>query len=103
MTIFHGSKRNPDTKEYVRGARNSSDCDVVLWNGHPLSVYSKAERTMIEGATYFNHVKDKQMRLKIKKERQELMTMMLQEKNRGMKTQPIKVTDKQQLHCDSMD
>ncbi len=87
----------------VGSIKEGKDADVVLWNGHPLSVYSKAERTMIEGATYFNHVKDKQMRLKIKKERQELMTMMLQEKNRGMKTQPIKVTDKQQLHCDSMD
>ena len=87
----------------VGSIKEGKDADVVLWNGHPLSVYSKAERTIIEGATYFDIVKDKQMRLKIKKERQELMTMMLQEKNKGMKTQPIKVTDKQQLHCDSMD
>jgi hypothetical protein len=29
--------------------------------------------------------------------------MMLQEKNKGMKTQPIKSDAKEQLHCDSMD
>jgi hypothetical protein len=29
--------------------------------------------------------------------------MMLQEKNKGMKTQPIKVVEKRLLECDSMD
>jgi hypothetical protein len=29
--------------------------------------------------------------------------MMLKEKNKGMKTQPIKKKDKRLLHCDSMD
>jgi len=58
---------------------------------------------MIEGATYFDIEKDMQMRTKIKQERNELMAMMLQEKNKGMKTQPIKAEDKQQFHCDTMD
>ena len=68
-----------------------------------MSFYEKAEKTIFEGATYFDIEKDKQMRLKIKHERSELMSMMMQEKNKGMKTQPIKVTEKQELHCDSMD
>jgi imidazolonepropionase-like amidohydrolase len=87
----------------VGSIKVGKDADVVLWNDHPLSVYAKAERTMIEGATYFDIDKDKQMRSKIKKERSELMAMMMQEKNKGMKTQPIKAKDKQQLHCDSME
>ncbi|TJY36282.1 amidohydrolase family protein [Pontimicrobium aquaticum] len=87
----------------VGSIKVGKDADVVLWSDNPLSVYAKAEKTMIEGATYFDIEKDKQMRLKIKQERSELMSMMLQEKNKGMKTQPIKVKEKQLLHCDSMD
>ncbi|MCK0110109.1 amidohydrolase family protein [Flavobacteriaceae bacterium S0825] len=87
----------------VGSIKVGKDADVVLWSDHPLSVYAKAEKTLIEGATYFDIEKDKQMRLKIKQERSDLMSMMLQEKNKGMKTQPIKVKEKQLLHCDSMD
>ena len=87
----------------VGSIKVGKDADVVLWSDNPLSVYAKAEKTMIEGVTYFDIEKDKQMRLKIKQERSELMSMMMQEKNKGMKTQPIKVKEKQQLHCDSMD
>jgi imidazolonepropionase-like amidohydrolase len=87
----------------VGSIKVGKDADVVLWSDHPLSVYAKAEKTMIEGATYFDIQKDKQMRTKIKQERNELMGMMMQEKNKGMKTQPIKAKDKQELHCDSID
>ena len=87
----------------VGSIKVGKDADVVLWSDNPLSVYAKAEKTMIEGATYFDIEKDKQMRAKVKQERNELMAMMLQEKNKGMKTQPIKAEAKEQLHCDSMD
>lgn len=30
------------------------DADFVIWNGNPLSVYSKVEKTFIEGALYFD-------------------------------------------------
>ena len=87
----------------VGSIKVGKDADMVLWSDHPLSVYAIAEKTMIEGATYFDIEKDKQMRTQIQQERNELMTMMLQDKNKGMKTQPVKANDKQQLHCDSMD
>lgn len=87
----------------VGSIKVGKDADVVLWSDHPLSIYAKAEKTMIEGATYFDIEKDMQMRTKIKQERNELMAMMLQEKNKGMKTQPIKAEDKQHFHCDTMD
>jgi len=86
----------------VGSIKVGKDADVVLWNGHPLSVYSKAEKTIIEGVTYFDIDRDKQMRAAIKKEKSELMTMMLKDKNKGLKTQPIKKKDKPQLHCDSI-
>ena len=38
-----------------------------------------------------------------KKEKSELINMMLQAKNKGLKTQPVKKKEKELLHCDSMD
>jgi len=86
----------------VGSIKVGKDADVVLWSDNPLSVYAKAEKTIIEGVTYFDINSDKQMRTDIKKERNELIAMMLLEKNKGMKTQPVKKKEKQQLHCDSL-
>ena len=87
----------------VGSIKVGKDADLVLWSDHPLSVYSKAEKTLIEGVTYFDIQRDSKLRASIQNERNELILMMLKEKNKGMKTQPIKKKDKQLLHCDSID
>jgi len=87
----------------VGSIKVGKDADLVLWSDHPLSIYAKAEKTLIEGVTYFDIKRDSNLRVAIQKERNELTLMMLKEKNKGMKTQPIKKKDKQLLHCDSMD
>ncbi|WP_422091099.1 amidohydrolase family protein [Tenacibaculum ovolyticum] len=77
------------------------DADVVLWNGNPLSIYSKAEKTIIDGTLYFDIKKDKEKRKTIKTERAKLINMMLQEKLKGAKTQaPVKKV-KKLFHCDT--
>ena len=48
------------------------DGDVVIWNAHPFSVFSRVETTMIEGVTYFDRAADAQMRLEVAKERETL-------------------------------
>jgi len=48
------------------------DADIVIWNGNPLSIYSRAETTMIEGEVYFDRAKDIQNRAAMAKEREEL-------------------------------
>lgn len=87
----------------VGSLKVGKDADIVLWSDHPLSIYAKAEKTIIEGVTYFDIEKDKQMRESIKKEKSELVNLMLQDKNKGLKTQPVKKKEKVLLHCDSMD
>lgn len=87
----------------VGSLKVGKDADVVLWSDHPLSVYAKAEKTIIEGVTYFDIERDKQMREALAKERSELINMMLSDKNKGLKTQPVKKKEKVLLHCDSMD
>jgi hypothetical protein len=48
------------------------DADLVIWSGHPFSVYSRVERTIIEGETYFDRENDTQMRAALERERAEL-------------------------------
>ncbi|MGY3794109.1 amidohydrolase family protein [Aquimarina sp. 433] len=87
----------------VGSIKVGKDADVVLWTDHPLSIYAKAEKTLIEGATYFDLEKDKSMRRSIANERNELSTMLLQAKNSGLKTQPPKKKEKQHFHCDTVE
>ncbi|MBJ7879317.1 amidohydrolase family protein [Gelidibacter salicanalis] len=85
----------------VGSIKVGKDADVVLWTDHPLSVYAKAEKTIIEGVTYFDLKRDEMIRTQIKKEKNQLINDMLQAKNKGLKTQPIKKKEKELLHCDS--
>src|SRR5262249_22495609 len=49
------------------------DADLVLFNGHPFSVYSRPEMTMIEGEVYFDRKKDLAMREQLAKEKKALI------------------------------
>ena len=77
------------------------DADLVLWNTHPMSVYAIAEKTMIEGAIYFDKEQDLENRKNIHAERLKLINMMHDSKNSGMATQPIKKRVREIFHCDS--
>lgn len=82
--------------------KEGKDADLVLWSDHPLSVYAKAEKTIIDGAIYFDLEKDKQQREAIKQERNKLMNMMLKEKADGGKTQEVKGKKKEQMTCETL-
>lgn len=80
--------------------KEGKDADLVLWSDNPLSIYAKAERTIIEGATFFDVEKDQQMRDSVKKERNKLINQMLQEKEKGGKTQEPIQDKKELMHCE---
>jgi imidazolonepropionase-like amidohydrolase len=82
--------------------KEGKDADLVLWSDHPLSVYAKAEKTIIDGVTYFDIEKDAQMRQNVKNERNKLVKMMLDEKNGGAKTRAPKGKDKREFHCETI-
>jgi imidazolonepropionase-like amidohydrolase len=77
------------------------DADVVLWNTNPLSIYAKAEKTIIEGAIYFDVDADLEKRKAIKLEKSKLLKMMLNEKMNGGKTEMPKKKRNQHFHCDT--
>ncbi len=82
--------------------KEGKDADLVLWSDHPMSVYAKAEKTIIEGATYFDLEKDRRQREAIKQERNKLMTLMLKEKENGGKTQTPKGKKKEKMTCETL-
>lgn len=78
------------------------DADVVLWSGHPMSVYSKAEKTLIQGAVYFDIEKDRALREAIAKERMYLTKLMLEVKASGGATTVPVQNKKERFTCDTL-
>ncbi|MED6300074.1 MAG: amidohydrolase family protein, partial [Verrucomicrobiota bacterium] len=56
------------------------DADFVIWNGHPLSTYSKAEQTWIEGMIYFDIETDSGLRKLAINERARLVNKVISQK-----------------------
>ena len=87
----------------VGSIKVGKDADVVLWNNNPLSIYAKAEKTIIEGVTYYDLQKDEEQRKAITKERNILIGQLLEEKNKGMITQEPKKAERKEYHCDTLE
>jgi imidazolonepropionase-like amidohydrolase len=49
------------------------DADFVIWNGHPLSTYTLAEQTWIDGRRYFDRAADLARREELAAEREALL------------------------------
>ncbi|WP_144893614.1 amidohydrolase family protein [Flavobacterium tiangeerense] len=87
----------------VGSIKTGKDADIVLWSDNPLSIYAKAEQTLIEGVVYFDAKKDLEKRVEITKERSELIGQLLQEKNKGMITQEPKKKERKEYECDTLE
>jgi len=79
------------------------DADLVLWTDHPLSVYAHPKMVMIDGVIYFSEERNAQLMEENQKERQRIILLMLEAKNKGDKTQKVKHQKPQQYHCDSFE
>jgi imidazolonepropionase-like amidohydrolase len=76
--------------------------DVVLWSDHPLSVYAKAEKTIVDGKVYFDIETDKAMNKDIELERMRLIQKMKGEKKSGGSTQRVSSSVRHQFHCEDV-
>ena len=85
----------------VGSIKVGKDADVVLWNDHPMSIYAKVEKTIIEGKIYFDIKEDERKRTAIKLEKAKLIDLMLKEKMGGAKTQLPKKRKDRNFHCDT--
>ncbi|WP_299156274.1 amidohydrolase family protein [uncultured Christiangramia sp.] len=89
--------------DLVGSIKTGKQADLVLWNDHPLSIFAVPEKTMVEGVVYFDKDRDLELRKEIQKERSNLVSQMLKEKNSGVKTQTVKKKEKQHVHCDLLE
>lgn len=85
----------------VGSIKVGKDADVVLWSDHPMSIYAKAEKTIIEGKVFFDIEKDMAKRKAIKEEKAKLIKMMLNEKLNGGKVQAPRKKVLRNFHCDT--
>jgi len=71
---------NPAKMMHVDGKTGSikvgKDADLVVWSDNPLSIYAKAEKTIVDGIIYFDREKDAAMRIQNKNEKARLIQKM---------------------------
>ena len=53
------------------------DADFVIWNGNPLSQFTKAEQTWVDGRRYFSLEEDKVLREEVARQRAQLIQAVL--------------------------
>ena len=95
---------NPATMLHVADRTGSikvgKDADVVLWSDNPLSIYARAEKTIVDGVVYFDIQKDALMRQQIAEERSRLIQKMVGEKKKGAKTSAPEATVDEINECE---
>ena len=87
----------------VGSIKVGKDADVVLWSANPLSIYAKAEKTLIEGVVYYDIAKDEHKRTENTNERNILIGQLMLEKNKGSNTQEPKKKERKEDHCDTLE
>lgn len=88
--------------ERMGSVKAGKDADLVLWNTNPLSIYAKAEKTLIDGIVYFDIEKDKQLRADMTAEKMRLINKMRGEKKAGKPTQKPSPRYKHNFHCEDL-
>ena len=68
-TITYNGAVQLGVQNRVGSIEVGKDADVVIWNGDPLSVYSEAETTFIDGEIFFDVKRDLAMRDQMARER----------------------------------
>lgn len=76
--------------------------DVVLWTDHPLSVYAKPEKTIIDGKVYYDIEKDAENNKVLNAERARLIQKLKNAKKSGMPTQRPDSRGQAEFHCDDV-
>jgi len=75
------------------------DADLVLWSDNPLSIYAKAEKTMVDGVVYFDRSKQAAIEEQISAEKQRLIEL---SKNSSGKKAPFKSKPPRHFECESL-
>ena len=78
------------------------DADIVIWSGNPLSVYSKAEQTYVDGKLLFDITKNLELMKRDLKEKMRIINKMVNG-NSEEETQKVEHTEEHHYHCDTVE
>ncbi len=78
--------------------------DLVLWTDDPLSIYAKADKTIIDGQIYFDRDEDVKLKEYVKAERARIIAKLLLEKQKGGKVEKLRSKHEDRLyHCNTIE
>jgi imidazolonepropionase-like amidohydrolase len=87
----------------VGSIRTGKDADLVLWDQHPLAVYSKPDMTLVDGIKYFDAAEQESLKKMIDAERARIVQKMIKLKESGVKSSPFKSQRRRLYHCDTVE
>ncbi|MEE4270380.1 MAG: amidohydrolase family protein [Thermoanaerobaculales bacterium] len=71
--VTSGAARQLDLGHRIGSLEPGKDADLVVWSGHPLSVYSTAEQTWVDGVREFDRSRDRERNQAVDRLRAELV------------------------------
>ncbi len=83
----------------VGSLKVGKDADIVIWNNHPLSIYTKVEKTIVDGKIYYDSSQDQQMRERNRTERERILKKMMTAIENGEPVRSRKSNKKPSYNC----
>ena len=83
--------------------RVGKDADLVLWNANPLAIYARPEKTIIDGAVYFDLAGEDRKREAMQAERARIIQKMITAKAGGSPTTRPGFKRARMWHCEDIE
>jgi imidazolonepropionase-like amidohydrolase len=82
-TVTINAARVVNLHERIGSLEPGKDADFVVWSGHPLSQFTRAEQTWVDGRRYFSLEEDRALREQVASERARLIQLILESRSNG--------------------
>ena len=78
------------------------DADIVIWDGNPLSIYTKVEQTYVDGRLLFDKDKNDKLMERDRKEKMRIINKMING-NTDEKSQKVEFVEERYYHCNTIE